>query len=52
MIKKTKNKYIVLSETTDRSFGSYRTLAEAKKRLKQIEFFKHLSKGKRRKIQN
>lgn len=24
-----------------RRFGSYKTLAEAKKRLRQIEFFKH-----------
>lgn len=45
VIKKIKGKYTVLSETTGRSFGSYRTLAEAKKRLRQIEFFKHLSKS-------
>ncbi|MDD5566763.1 MAG: hypothetical protein PHH01_01065 [Patescibacteria group bacterium] len=47
MIKKLHNKYVVFSETTGRRFGSYRTLAQAKKRLQQIEFFKHL-KGKRR----
>lgn len=41
MIKKIKNKYAVLSETTGRSFGSYGTLTEAKKRLRQVEFFKH-----------
>lgn len=29
-----------------RSFGSYRTLAEAKKRLRQVEYFKHLAKKK------
>jgi len=44
MIKKKSGRYVVLSETTGRSFGSYRTLAEAKKRLKQIEYFKHLKK--------
>lgn len=44
MIKKIKGKYVVLSETTGRSFGSYRTLVEAKKRLRQVEFFKKLSK--------
>lgn len=41
MIKKVRGKYTVLSETTGRSFGSYRTLEEAKKRLRQVEFFKH-----------
>jgi len=46
MIKKIKGKYAVLSETTGRAFGSYKTLAEAKKRLRQIEFFKHLKKKK------
>lgn len=45
MIKKIKGKYVVLSETAGRSFGSYKTLAEAKKRLRQVEFFKHLSKS-------
>ena len=45
MIKKIKGKYTVLSEKTGRSFGSYRTLAEAKKRLRQVEFFKHLGKN-------
>ena len=45
MIKKIKRKYVVLSETTGRSFGSYKTLAEAKKRLRQVEFFKRLSKS-------
>ncbi|MEK7082401.1 MAG: hypothetical protein AAB915_01860 [Patescibacteria group bacterium] len=45
MIKKQGGKYIVLSETTGRSFGSYRTLKEAKHRLRQVEFFKHLAKS-------
>ena len=42
MIKKIKGKYIVLSESTGRKFGTYKTKKEAEKRLKQIEFFKHL----------
>ena len=45
MIKKIKEKYTVLSERTGWSFGSYRTMAEAKKRLRQVEFFKHLGKN-------
>jgi len=44
MIKKIKDKYVVLSERTGRKFGAYETLKEAKKRLHQIEFFKHLKK--------
>ncbi len=32
----------MLSETTGRSFGSYKTKEEAVHRLKQVEFFKHL----------
>lgn len=44
MIKKVKGKYVVLSETTGRSFGTYATLGEAKKRLRQVEFFKHKSR--------
>ncbi len=47
MIKKIKGKYVVLSEHTGRSFGTYATKAEAERRLRQIEFFKHL-KGKKR----
>lgn len=42
MIKKIKGKYIVLSETTGRVFGRYKTKKEAVKRLRQIEFFKRL----------
>jgi hypothetical protein len=37
MIKKIKGKYVVLSEKTGRSFGSYATKAEAEHRLGQIE---------------
>jgi hypothetical protein len=42
MIKKISGKYVVLSEGTGRSFGTYDTRAEAERRLRQIEFFKHL----------
>ena len=42
MIRKIRGKYVVLSETTGRKFGTYETKEEAEKRLKQVEFFKHL----------
>jgi hypothetical protein len=42
MIKKIQGKYVVLSETTGRKFGTYDTRAEAERRLRQIELFKHL----------
>ncbi len=42
MIKKIGSRYVVLSETTGRSFGTYDTRAEAERRLRQIEFFKRL----------
>ena len=42
MIVKRGRKYVVVSESTGRRFGTYDTLAEAKKRLQQIEIFKHL----------
>jgi hypothetical protein len=42
MIVKRAGKYVVISETTGRRFGTYDTLAEARRRLRQIEFFKHL----------
>jgi hypothetical protein len=48
MIKKIRRKYTVLSEKTDRSFGSYATKAEAEKRLRQVEYFKH-AKAKKKK---
>lgn len=38
----------VLSETTRRKFGSYDTEEEAKKRLRQVEFFKHLKAGRKK----
>lgn len=42
MIVKVGGKYVVVSETTGRRFGTYDTLAEARSRLRQIEFFKRL----------
>jgi hypothetical protein len=45
MIVKRAGKYVVMSETTGRRFGTYETLAEAEKRLRQIELFKHLRSG-------
>ena len=48
MIKTRGGKYVVLSEKTGRSFGTYGTRAEAEKRLRQIEFFKHAKAGKGR----
>jgi hypothetical protein len=47
MIKKTKEGYKVVSEKTDAKGkhknlgGPYKTEAEAKKRLAQVEYFKH-----------
>lgn len=43
MIRKVKEGYRVLSEK-GRNMGTYKTLDEAKKRLRQIEYFKHLKK--------
>jgi hypothetical protein len=51
MIRKIAGKYVVLSETTGRKFGTYDTRAEAERRLRQIELFKHLrSRSTRRRI--
>jgi hypothetical protein len=44
MIKKVGSKYVVMSETTGRKFGSYTTKKEAEARLRQIEVFKHIKK--------
>lgn len=43
MIKKIKGGYQVLSEK-GRNMGKYKTEEEAKKRLQQIEYFKHRKK--------
>jgi hypothetical protein len=42
MIVRRAGKYVVVSERTGRRFGACDTLAEAEKRLRQIEVFKHL----------
>ena len=47
MIKKIKGEYVVMSEKTGRVFGRYKTETEAEKRLRQVEFFKHLAKKKK-----
>jgi len=41
MIVKTKSGYQVLSSKGRNMGGPYKTLEEAKKRLRQVEFFKH-----------
>jgi len=41
-IKKRGNKYCLLSKKTNRNLGCYRTKAAAKKRERQIQFFKRL----------
>ena len=40
MIKKVKAGYKVLSEKGKNMGGPYKTIAEAEKRLKQVEYFK------------
>jgi hypothetical protein len=46
MIAKRKNGYYVLSERTRKNLGGpYKTRAEAAKRLRQVEYFKHLKAG-------
>ncbi len=42
MIKKVKGGYQVLSSKGKNLGGPYKTLAQAKKRLRLVEFFKHL----------
>lgn len=39
MIKKTKSGYEVVSHTTGRNLGKYKTKNEAKERLKQVKYF-------------
>jgi hypothetical protein len=41
MIRKTKEGYKVLSEKGKNLGGPYKSRAEAQKRLRQVEFFKH-----------
>ncbi len=43
MIVKQKDGYYVISEKTKKNLGGpYRSRAEAERRLRQVEFFKHL----------
>ena len=44
MITKTKEGYVVRSETTGRSFGKFGSKEAAAKRLREIEFFKKKKK--------
>ena len=41
-IRKEGNKYTVYSKNSKRKFGTYTSRAEAEKRLRQIEMFKHM----------
>ena len=41
-IRKEGNKYTVYSKKGDRKFGTYTSKAEAEKRLRQVEMFKHI----------
>lgn len=43
MIRKVNNKYKVVSKT-GKNLGTYRTKKEALKRLRQVEYFKHVNK--------
>ena len=46
MIVKKKDGYHVISEATKRNLGGpYETKEKAVKRLRQVEFFKHLKRG-------
>ena len=44
MIKKIGSKYVIVAESGQK-MGTYSTKKEAKKRLQQVEFFKHLQAG-------
>ena len=48
MIKKKGSKWIIVSEGAGRTLGEFKTKKEAKKRLRQIAYFKLKSKHKRR----
>lgn len=45
MIVKVKEGWRVVSEKTRRNLGTYKTKEEARKRLRQVEYFKHLKTG-------
>jgi hypothetical protein len=45
VIRRTKAGYVVLSEKKHKRLGGpYKTTAEAQRRLRQVEFFKHRGK--------
>ena len=49
MIRKIKGKWYVLSHTTGRTFGIYKTKKEAEKRLRQIKMFGEMAKRRKKK---
>jgi hypothetical protein len=42
MIRKVKDRWKVISHKTHRNLGTYKTKALAKRRLRQVEYFKSL----------
>lgn len=42
MIKKKGTQYQVVSKTSHKNLGTYPSLKQAKKRIAQVEYFKHL----------
>ncbi len=44
MIRKIDSQYVILSKTGKKVLGKFKTKKAALKRLRQIEFFKHLKK--------
>lgn len=46
MIKKSGDKFVIKSKSGGKTLGTYATKAAATKRLKQIEYFKHVKKSK------
>ena len=49
MIVKTTSGYKVVSEKSGRNLGATKTLAGAKRRLAQVEYFKHQTPGYKKK---
>ena len=52
MIKKVRGGYQVFSSLGRNMGGPYKTVAEAKKRLQQVEFFKHREERKSRRARS
>jgi len=50
MIKKVEDGYQVLSSTGKNLGGPYKSLEEARRRLRQVEFFKHRSSWHPRRV--